>query len=238
MMKYIFQFLLLLSSFSAIAQQQYVVDENAEQRIVSASFTSIKVSNAISLYLTQGAEESVAVSAGNKKNIDNIKTEIINGELNIYYEDKSTIHFGNKKIKAYVSFKNLAQLTATGASAVVIAGKIDVPILDIKLSGASDLQSEIHVTDFAIKCSGASTINLKGTAKNVNLECSGASDVNAYNLIAENCVVRCSGASDVNITATKEIAVIASGASNVYYKGTAEMKEKQSTGASTIAKKD
>jgi Putative auto-transporter adhesin, head GIN domain len=237
-MKYILQFLLLFSSFASLAQKQFVVDADAELRTITGSFTSVKVSNAIHLYLSKGEEEAIAISATSQKYKDGIKTEIVNGQLIINYDGPKIWSLRNHKLNVYVSYKNLQQIAASSASFVMFTGLTDLPLLSIIISGASNIAGTINIVDLNIKCSGASDVNIKGAAKNVNVECSGASDLNAFDLTAENCTVKASGASDVNITATKEITINASGASNVFYKGTAEVKEKNSSGASTIAKQD
>jgi Putative auto-transporter adhesin, head GIN domain len=237
-MKYVFQILFFIISFSATAQKQFVVDADAEIREIKGSFTSIKVSSAIHLYLSKGETEVVAISASEQKYKDGIRTEIINGELQIFYDGAKVWLGRNQKLNVYVSYINLEQLTASGASNVLIAGVMELPLLNIKLSGASDLKGELNIAELNVKCSGASDMRLSGFVKNMNIECSGASDVNSYELAVENCSVKASGASDVNITATKELAANASGASNIYYRGAALLKEKNSTGASTIAKRD
>jgi hypothetical protein len=238
-MKHLFQIVfLLITTFSAAAQKQFVVDADAEVRTITGSFTSVRVSNGIHLYLSKGDEELVAISATEQRFKDGIKTEIENGELHIFYDGVKSWTGKSQKLTVYVAYKKLEQITASSAANVLLAGITELPLLNIKLSGASDLKGQINVTDLNVKCSGASDIKLSGNAKNMNIECSGASDVNAYDLTVENCTIKASGASDVNITATKEITSNASGASNIFYKGTADIKEKNSSGASTIAKKD
>jgi Putative auto-transporter adhesin, head GIN domain len=237
-MKYIFSIFFLIISFFANAQKQLVVDADAEVRDIVGSFTSIKVSSAIHLYLSKGETEVIAVSASEQKYKDGIKAIIENGELLIYYDGPNKWISNNHKLNVYVAYKNLEQLTVSSASNVLIAGIMELPMLSIRLSGASELKGTINITELTIKCSGASDTKLSGNVKNITVECSGASDVNAFDLSAENCIVKASGASDVNITATKEITVNASGASNVFYKGTAELKEKNSSGSSTILKKE
>lgn len=237
-MKYIFQIFILLTSFVANAQKHFVVDADAEVRTITGSFTSVKVSNAIHLYLSKGEEEAVAISATDQKYKNGIKTEVINGELIINYDGPKIWSLRNHKLNVYVSYKSLQQISASSASFVMLVGVTDLPLLSIVMSGASNIAGTLKVTEFNIKCSGASDVNIKGAAKNLYVECSGASDLNAFDLAVENCTIKASGASDVNITATKEITINASGASNVFYKGTAVVKEKNSTGASTVAKKD
>jgi hypothetical protein len=71
----------------------------------------------------------------------------------------------------------------------------------------------------------------------LNIESSGASDVKGYGFSADFCTASVSGASDVNITVNKELTAHASGASNVYYRGDAVIKDMHASGASSIGKK-
>lgn len=142
----------LLSSalvfITASAQQKLIDDPNAEPRKLNASFHAINVSSAIDLYLTQGSDEAVAVSAADKENVSRIITEIDNGVLIIKFDNKNWNWFkGNRKLKAYVSFKNIDRLSASGASDVHIQGTINADKLDVHLSGASDLKGDIKAND-------------------------------------------------------------------------------------------
>ncbi len=237
-MKYLFQILFLLTTFTSSAQRQLVVDPDAEIRTVAGSFKSIKVSNAIHLYLSKGDKEEIAISASEQKYKDGIIITIENEELQISYAGPIKWSSNFHKLNVYVAYKNLEQVTATSASNVLLAGIMELPLLNVKLTGASVLKGQIKIAELNVKCSGASNLNLSGEATNVNIECSGASDVHAYSLAADNFTVKASGASDVTFTANKEIIANASGASNIYYKGNALLKEKNSSGASTIAKRD
>jgi Putative auto-transporter adhesin, head GIN domain len=236
--KYLLQILCLLTSFTSFAQKQFVVDPDAEVREVFGSFTSIKVSNAVHLYLSKGDVEAIAISADEEKYKQGIKTEIDNGALNIFYDGPRVWNGRNQKLNVYVSYKSLEQITATSASNVLVAGVMELPLLNIKISGASDFKGQLNIEELNVKLSGASDMRLSGTVKNINVECSGASDFKSYGLIAETGSIKASGASDVTITINKEMTVNASGASNVYYKGDAVVKEKHSSGASSIAKED
>ncbi len=140
-------------------------------------------------------------------------------------------------MKAYVSFAQLQKLEASGASDIVIAGEIKVPSLFIKLTGASDLKGRVSVNSLTMDLSGASDIRISGTATEVVIECSGASDVKGYDLISDICTAKASGASDINITVNKELNANASGASDIYFKGTGVIKSNQVSGVSNISRK-
>ncbi len=234
-MRYFFSFFLLFAMFAATAQKQFVVDANAEPRQIPGSFSSIKVSSGINLYLSKGDEEALAISASEERYKAGIKTEIADGVLHIYYSGDKFHYNGNSSMNVYVAYKNLAQISASGAADVLVAGVMELPLLNLQLSGASNMKGELNIGELNIKLSGASDMSLTGSAKNVNIESSGASDVKAFGLTAETCNAKVSGASDVNITVTKEISANASGASDVHFKGNAEIKAKQTSGASSFA---
>ena len=237
MKKFFLSLAVMLFATLAFAQKTMITDVNAEQRTLTGNFNAIKISGGIDLYLSQYETESIAVSASEDQYRDRIKTVIENGTLKIYYDGDKLWNTGNKKLKAYVSFKNLENLTASGASDVVVTGAITVPSLRIDCSGASDFKGAVKVDKLTIELSGASDAKISGSAAEVSIQSSGASDVKGYDLVTENCTAKASGASDINITVNKELNVHASGASDVYYKGSAVIRDLHSSGASTVARK-
>lgn len=223
---------------SATAQKDIITDPNAAVREISGSFSSIKITGGIDLFLSEGGEEAVAVSASEEKYRDAIKTEINNGQLRIYFEgEKAWANWKNKNLRVYVAYKKLEKLEATGACDVQVSGIISSPSLHLNFSGASDFKGAVVVTDLKIDLSGASDVTIKGTAVKVDISSSGASDVKGYDLTTDYCTAKASGASDINITVNKEITAHASGASDIKYKGDAVIKEQHSGGASSVEKK-
>jgi hypothetical protein len=235
-MKYIFIISCFFAALTASAQKQFVVDPDAVLREVSGTFTSIKVSSGIKVYLSQSENAAIAVSASQEKYRDDIVTEISNNELHISYPGERIHNSDYKKMTVYVSFKNLTELHVSGASDIFIAGTLDVPQLSIHMSGASGLKGTVKINELNIKLSGASDVKLAGNVHDLNIESSGASDVKSYDLMVQNANIKVSGASDVNISVAGELSANASGASNVHYKGLAELKVKQSSGASSIVR--
>lgn len=237
-MKQFISIALTLMCITSFAQEKTVIkDRNAQVRNVG-SFTGIKVSSAIDLLITQGSPSNVVVSADEDKYRDNIKTEVRNGILNIYYETKGfNWNMGNHKIKAYVSFSTLRSLEIDGASDCKINGSIDQPELDIKMSGASSLNGNLKINNLTFEGSGASNAKVTGSANKLNIHVTGASDFKSYDFVAEDCQARASGASDIRITVNKELSVDASGASSINYKGSPAVRELRSTGASSVSKK-
>lgn len=237
-MKYLFIFLFTIICTKVFSQETVINDKNAEVRTVT-SFSGIKVSGGIDVYLSQGNDYSLAVSASDEKYTGNIKTEVKDGILVIYYDNGNFVHnSGDKKLRAYISFKNLESLEASGACDFFINGSLNANSLLVKLSGASDIRGAVTITNLSLELTGASSVKINGTAQNLKLQASGASDVKNYDLKVENCVAKLSGASDVRITVANSITASASGASTLFYHGSPDKKDVASSGASSISQKD
>jgi hypothetical protein len=227
-----------LISFAGASQKTFN-DPNAQKRAVSG-YHAIEVSGGIDLYLTNG-EESVAVSASETKFRDKMITEVVNGVLKIYYDHPKnglnfTVDMGNRKLKAYVSFKTLDRLTGSGGSDISVDGTIKSESLDLHISGGSDFEGKVDVNSLDIDASGGSDVHISGVARSLKLEASGGSDLKGYELITDNCSLEASGGSDVYITVNKEMNANASGGSDIYYKGNGSIKEIKSSGSSSVKK--
>lgn len=228
---------LLLAAFSLVtaSAQKTIRDANAEVRNVSG-FHAVEVSGGIDLFLSNG-DEAVAVSANDKDIRDRIVTEVKNGVLKIYYDWKKGMKFNLKgtSLKAYVSFKNLDGLSASGGSDVKVDGVIKSDKLNLSLSGGSDFSGKVAVQTIKIDQSGGSDCDLSGSATDLRIDASGGSDFNGYNLVTDNCVIQASGGSDIEITVNKELYAEASGASDVHWKGSATVKGVHASGSGSVS---
>ncbi|MGH2566137.1 MAG: GIN domain-containing protein, partial [Ginsengibacter sp.] len=142
-MKYLFVLLFIACSSLVFSQQTVINDANAVVRDVTL-FSGIKVSGGIYVYLSQSDNYSLAVSASEDKYRDNIKTEVKNGVLVISYDnDHFGRNYGDKKLRAYISFKTLESIEGSGASDIIINGDLNLNSLLLKLSGASDMKGAV-----------------------------------------------------------------------------------------------
>jgi hypothetical protein len=233
-------FIALLATVPVLAQDKTFNDPNAERRNVSG-FHAISTANGIDLYITQGNEEVVAVSANKTEYRDKIRTEVENGVLKIYYESKSYGYtswgWNNKKLKAYISVRKLDGIRASGGADVVINGTLTSDKLNIGLSGGSDFKGAVNASTLDVTATGGSDVNISGRAGFLKISATGGSDFKGYDLIAETCDASCSGGSDINITVNKELVAAASGGSDIYYRGNAAVKKTSSSGGSSVTKR-
>jgi hypothetical protein len=260
-MRKILSFALVLFAFVAQAQNKMgvIYDENVQVRKVP-SFTSIRVSNAIELYISQSNKTEVAVSAKSEEYRDKIITEVVGGTLIIRMANNNKWWNWNDddyKTKAYVSVKELYAITGSGATNIRIVNGLSAEKLKINLSGASDLKGDIKtgtlLTDlsgassiksairanaFSAKGSGASSFEVTGSGDDLIVDVSGACSVKMYDYLVKGASVEASGASSVKVNVSDILKVHATGASSIDYKGSASIKDMNSSGASSIKHKN
>ena len=229
---------IFLAGGTVLAQPKFS-DPNVQPR-EAKNFTAIKVSGAFDVYITQSEEEALAVSAAEQKYLSQVKTEVKDGVLRIWYDAGSlkSWNTGKMKLKAYISFKDISRLQVGGACDVYVQGKIKLDNLKIDASGASDIKEGAwEIGKLSVDMSGASDVKMSGTVGKISVEASGASDFSGYNLVADYGDFKASGASDIQITVVKEFSAEASGSSDIRYKGSGMIKDVKTSGSSSISRR-
>ena len=219
-----FLFLSLLATIS-FAQDKTVYDANAEKRTTS-SFHAIRVSHGIELLLKQGDTEALAISAETKEQRDAVKTEVVNGELKIYIEQKlmkwwKQLSRNGVRVKAYVSFKNLDKIDGSSGSKTNIDGSLTATKMSIDLSSGASLTGELKTNFLEIDQSSGASSTIKGEVQDLNVETSSGAHFNGYELTAANGRADASSGGKIELWVTKEIKASASSGGGINYKGQA-----------------
>jgi hypothetical protein len=215
-----------------------VKDPNAEVRKVG-SFTSIQAEGGIDIYVTQGKETGVAVSASSDDYREAIVAEVRGNTLYVSFKYKNVWgnRMANPKAKAYVSVNKLESINLSGACDIHIAGVLKSDDLKVVLSGASNFKGEVQLNNTQILLTGASDCKLTGKAERIKVQASGASSFKGYDMDAGDADINASGASDVQMSISNSLTVEASGASSVHYKGEPRLKGIRVSGASSFSRK-
>lgn len=208
-------------AFTAFGQQTKVVTVQ--------NFNQISVASGIDLYIRQGNTETVNVKSSAEL-LKDVIVEKKGSNLIIKYKDNVSWErlFGGGKITAYVTYKTLNALSASGGSDVFTENTIKTPRIDIHASGGSDVKLDLMTENLQVHASGGADVNLRGKATNMEVNSSGGSDLDALDFIVENAKVNSSGGADVSIHVNKALETNASGGSDVEFKGNASLKNNSS----------
>ena len=223
----LFLSLLTIISLQTFAQDAVINDANVEKRSLSGSFTAIKVSDGIDLYLSQGNTESIAVSASDPKYLERFKTVVDNGVLKIYYDNSAVIWNSNdrRKLKAYVSFKMLEKLNASSGASVDAKNILNLAYLDMHLSSGAQFNGEVKIGEMSVDQNSGSEVNITGSVEKIKVNMSSGAIFKGYDLNAEYCEAKASSGGEARVNVNKELAAKASSGGGIKYKGNASIKD-------------
>src|SRR5215203_684847 len=138
-MKKIQVMLMALVGTTILFAQKTINDPYAEPRNLTG-FHAIKISNAFTVYISQGNEDAVAISASKAEYREKIITKVENGVLIIRFDDDKKFWKGwngdKQKLKAYISVKKIDRLDVSGACDIFFEDGISSEDLNVELSGA------------------------------------------------------------------------------------------------------
>ena len=227
-MKFLFILLSTVFSTAAMAQENTVInDADAKPRTLNASFSAINVSDGIELYLTQGQDESLAVSYGDEKYAERFKTVVENDVLKIYFDNKGINWSDNnrRKLKAYVSFKTLEKLIASGGADVKLPAAINVNNLDMKFTSGAYFKGNIKAKAITVDQNSGSDLNISGSAEKITVDVSSGASFKGFDFAADYCDAKASSGGGVRISVQKELSAKANSGGGIHYKGTAVIRD-------------
>lgn len=208
-------------------------DVVTEIRTINESFTTIKATEGLDVYLTQSDHERIEVEADENLQ-DLILIEVENGILKIHTK-QNIGSASSKQIK--VSFKDISSIISTSGSDVYSTNTITVENLELKSTSGSDMKLSVNTTLLNCKSTSGSDMHLSGTTIKLNAEATSGSDIKAADLIAESSHVKATSGADITVNTSKELIAKASSGGDVKYYGNPEKVEKSNNPSGSVKQK-
>jgi len=205
---------------------------STENRNIEGTFTAIKVSHGLDLYLTQGESTKLTVEADQNLH-ELIFTEVENGTLRIY-ADKNIGNAESKKIM--LSFKDISSIKATSGSDVYSINTITANHLELTTTSGSDMDLDIHVETLVCKSTSGSDLVLRGKTNSLTAHATSGSDIEAQNLETNASHVKATSGAGIKVNTNKELYAKASSGGDITYYGNPEFIEKSDGVSGSINK--
>ena len=170
----------------------------ADQVRNASPFTSINVQGPISVTVDASAAQQSLRVRGSDKFLDNVTSEVVNGELRVRMRDKNfnTVHDDQRII---IAMPQLRAFNAEGAG-------------EIKLNNVRGERLDVGYR-------GAGSMAINGQVKSFRMTAEGVGEVDARALIASDADVRFQGIGDVKVYAKERLDVKVQGMGNLSYYG-------------------
>jgi len=197
------------------------------------SFSGIRVSTGIDVYLKQGNNESLSVEADENLH-EYIITEVRQGVLHVYTD--ANIRKAERK-RVYVTMKKIESVKTASAGDVIGETAIKSDKLELSASSAGDIKLEVYAREIEVSTSSSGDITLTGEADKLEADLSSAGDLNAYNLKVREANISVSSAGDADIYVTEKLVARASSAGDINYKGNPKYIDVHTSSAGGIHKR-
>jgi len=211
MKKYLAIILISYTATISYAQQ-------TETRTIG-SFTGVKATEAIDVYLKKGDKESVRIEVSNGSTKD-VLTELSGSYLKVHLKDREDRNRPkDMEVKVYVTYVRLEKLSASAAGTIFTEGTIKASSMEISASSAGTIEVSLDVESVTVSSSSAADVELKGKARGMVLDASTAGQIDAYDIQSENAKASASTGGSVKLSVEKELTAHASTGGSIRYRG-------------------
>jgi hypothetical protein len=228
--------LILLVTVTCQAQNRKTVygDNNVVTKERQAgSFSGIRVSTGIDVYLKQGDNQSITVEADENLH-EYILTEI-EGDVLVVYTEVNIRDAEEKKV--YVTMKEVKSVKASSAGDVIGQSPVKTDEIEIDASSAGDIKLEVYAKEIEVDISSSGDVTLKGETDVLEADLSSAGNLNAVELKVREAEVNVSSAGDADINVSEKLQARASSAGDVHYTGNPKYVDAHSSSAGSIHKR-
>jgi hypothetical protein len=228
--------LILLVTVTCQAQNRKTVygDNNVVTKEREAgSFSGIRVSTGIDVYLKQDDNQSIKVEAD--ENLHEYILTKVEGDVLVVYTEVNIRDAEAKKV--YVTMKQVKSLNASSAGDIIGQSPVKTDEIEIDASSAGDIKLEVYTKEIEVDISSSGDVTLKGESDVLEADLSSAGNLNASELRVREAEVNVSSAGDADINVSEKLQARASSAGDVHYTGNPKYVDAHSSSAGSIHKR-
>jgi hypothetical protein len=222
--------LLLITLLAVLTTVGY--GQESETRSVG-SFSGVKVSEGIDVYLKKGDKESVRVEVTGTK-IENVITEISGSYLRVHMKEGN---YRNKAdAKVYVTYVKVDKLSASSAGSIFSESTLEADDMEVNVSSAGSIEVTIQANSVDASASSAGEVELQGKTGSLDISASSAGQIDAYDLQAKKVNAEASSAGSLKITVVDELRARASSGGSIRFHGNPDKSFTDSSSGGSVKK--
>lgn len=180
-----------------------------EQEREVNEFNSIYTSGPINVYVKQAKKESILIRSDSNL-LDNLVTEVIDGQLRIYNDERIQYE---RVLDIFVHYVHIDSIHVSGQSTLIGQNKMIGTNLSIETSISAELKLQLEVDSLDLVMNDHANVQLAGSAAKFNLLISDVGDLMAYNLESQNCIAildtgdQSPGIARINVQKTLDVSI-------------------------------
>jgi len=198
-----------------------------------SGFTEIIAQGNFNLILTQGDKEGVKIETD--ENIVELFQTRIDGKRLFITMVADVRKSGALNI--YLSIKELNSIILLNNISLKTEGVIHFDELSIFSGGMSQVEMELFATKLNLQLVDGTYAYLKGYAESFSAEIHDETELNAFDMQTDSCNVLSSGLTEVSIDVQKDLKLLVTGGSNLYYTGNPKVSQRIFSSTGFIVKR-
>jgi hypothetical protein len=198
-----------------------------------AGFDEIQISSGFDAEIRQDDRFSVLVRIEDGL-VPYLRVQKVGRTLWVGLHPGARLALAGRRPRVEITLPRLRLLSLSGAARATLGDFRFDRVIEVKLSGASDLKGRIQAQELELDISGASRLELSGSAADVQIEASGASEADLEGLAVRSARVELSGASHALVKLEGRLDLRASGASRLLYAGRPQLGRIELSGSSSL----
>ena len=196
------------------------------------SFSGVKATEGIDVYLKKGDKEMVKVVVDGT-DPSNIITEVSGSYLKVHRKEG---RYRNIDAKVYVTYVNLDKLSASSAGSIFSEETIEARTMEISVSSAGSVELTLDAGSVEVSSSSAGDVELKGKVRSLTAEASSAGEIDAYDLEAGEVEAVAASAASVKVSVKESLEARASTAGSIRYRGNPDRSNTNSSSGGSVKK--
>lgn len=204
----------------------------SEDRKISSDFEGLKVSEGITVYLSQGNNVDLSVEA-DENIIDLLVTEIKGDVLHIYF-DKNVSRAKARNV--YLTMNKIDEIKTSSGAHVRSEHELKSKTLVLKSSSGSSMKIELEAQEVEGHTSSGADMRISGTAESFQGSASSGSQIHARDLTTDKSNVDVSSGAGIYIHVEDELTAHASSGGHINYDGNPKVLNKSKSSGGSISK--
>jgi Putative auto-transporter adhesin, head GIN domain len=189
--------------------------EQTTREFSASNFTKLNMGCNLEVNVIKSISFSVKAE-GRLRDVDDMKAEVQNGELKIWFTD---VMQKRERVKVTISMPSLTRFDFNGNSRVTVSNFTETTDMAGMITGNTKATVNANAPKFKLEVSGNSELTVNGSAENVYANVSGNSLLNAYGVPAKGGEVIATGNSKIKIYTSVYLNASANGNSYIFFKG-------------------
>lgn len=207
--------------FAFILTHEILLAKNEKRGIDQFNEISLRV--AANLYLEQGAEPGIDITA-DERTLDKLIIENIDQKLIIRFsfEDQWLRNFDPGKIEIHVTTIDINELNVQGSGNIIAENEIKTNKLGLNIAGSGDIKlSNLNCESIKANITGSGDMILAGSevVNSLDINIAGSGDVMAQQLKAKAGYIRIAGSGDCDLSVSDFLDAKVVGSGDIIYTG-------------------